>query len=179
MHDASRWDRWRRRRVTMGVQRPSALQRHRRRFVKGSLAASGALVVGTYHPPTLTILGSAQALALSGPPPAPLPLLPAGVLTGSGQTPGFAGTTPGSCAPRPNVRVATTRLGNGQLQVTITAGLGSIQAVRFLRIDNATVSPGAPPLGSSQTAFTVTSTDANAAFTVQLEVTDDCGPWRT
>ena len=70
----------------------------RRSFVKGSIAASGALVAGMYTTPRLKVLGSAEVLALSGTPPPTLPP-PTGTPTPTGTATPTSTATPTGTLP--------------------------------------------------------------------------------
>lgn len=99
------------------------------------------------------------------------------------------------CSPRPPVGVMTTRVGNGQLRATITAGLGNLTSVRFgtdtrpmlnAAVDLAGVGTGITtglthvlPPGMSQLTFSFAPVAAGQAVTVPLIVTDGCGAWQT
>jgi hypothetical protein len=101
------------------------------------------------------------------------------------------------CSPRPNIVVNTSRQGPGKLSVTVTAGQGALQTIRFgtdaRELQNASVQIVAAsglqqltagstvvmaPNTTSQT-FTASRTTAGQALSVPMVVTDSCGPWET
>ena len=92
-----------------------------------------------------------------------------------------------SCASRPPVDVATTSGDPGQLQVTVTAGLGALQAIRFAGGTNAVVEVGGqqrtipftltPTSGSTRQTFTVARSTPGRAMAVGLVAVDGCGDW--
>jgi hypothetical protein len=101
-----------------------------------------------------------------------------------------------SCAPRPNVVVASTPGAPGSLQVTVTAtGANNLLlALRFgeprpssnelVDVGGQTGRSGAftvalPPLGVPQTQFTVRRATGGQATTVSFTVVDRCGDWPT
>jgi hypothetical protein len=105
---------------------------------------------------------------------------------------------PGSCAPRPNVRVSVTPDGVGRVQVTITANSVPVVApnnrlvsLRFGAAVGALIDiPNGPaggtgnltvslPAGTQQTTFLVRQATPGSAATVPLEVVDACGAWST
>ena len=96
------------------------------------------------------------------------------------------------CAPRPALAVATTPLGNGRLQATVTAPASSNDrslTLRFGAATNARVDAGGQSgpggfsvslaAGSQQTTFMVSRVTAGQAVTVPLTVADSCGEWPT
>jgi len=95
---------------------------------------------------------------------------------------------PGPCSPRPRVNVQVTQSGPGQIQVVVSAGLGSIQRIDFGAGTNSLVTiPGGPTdqpggfsiaPGRAQVSFSVQRSAAGAA-TVPFTVVDDCGAWPT
>ncbi|HEY7068142.1 MAG TPA: SBBP repeat-containing protein [Chloroflexota bacterium] len=104
-------------------------------------------------------------------------------------------TPPPSCAPRPNVQVQSTALGDGRLQVTLTAqgARNTLQRLRFgepRASVNDLIDVGGQsgrsgqfavtlPGATQQTTFYVRHAAAGQATTVQLVVTDGCGDWPT
>jgi subtilisin family serine protease len=102
-----------------------------------------------------------------------------------------------ACSPRPNIAVNTTRQAPGKLGVSVTAGRGSLQTIRFgtdsRQLQNASVqitaAGGPQTLGAASTVvmspntttqtFTVSQTTPGQALTVPMIVTDSCGPWET
>jgi uncharacterized protein (DUF1501 family) len=118
-----------------------------------------------------------------------------GILGGSFNTlPLFNGTPtqptpPGpACSPRPPVHMTATP-GGGQLQVTVTAGGGTIKQIRFGPTQNAIVSVNgqsgqtgsftyAPASATAQASFIVRRA-AGGPATVPIVVVDDCGEWPT
>ena len=95
------------------------------------------------------------------------------------------------CSPRPPVVVRTAAIGSGRLQVTVTPGLGPLQALRFaaganalIDIDGQTGRTGpftvSLPPGTAQATFIVRRATAGVATTVPFFVTDGCaGEWST
>jgi thermitase len=92
-----------------------------------------------------------------------------------------------SCSPRPRVRIQATAAGPGLLQVTVTAGAGTIQRIDFAATTNAVVNvPNGQPRpggfsitpGQTQTTFTV-QRSAPGAATAPFTVVDGCGNWPT
>jgi hypothetical protein len=118
-----------------------------------------------------------------------------GFSTGSGtildNDPGSAG----SCSPRPPIAMTVLRTGTDQLNVTLTAGSGTISKISFgsegQPIQNAlieTIGPAGiiegfgtftPPAGVTQQSFVVRRLAANLPVTVRIVVEDACGPWTT
>jgi len=102
---------------------------------------------------------------------------------------------PGACAPRPPVKVTTTRGAPGQLHAVIeaqtNAGLTSNSLIRvhIVKITNAvvtvngtTISEGQTvqlPSGIQQVGGLVTRVTAGQASLVSFEVTDECGVWKS
>jgi hypothetical protein len=97
---------------------------------------------------------------------------------------------PVACTSRPPVGVKTVPTGSGRLQVTVTAGLGALQSIRFGAGTNALIDAGGQvgrsgtftvSLGSgvTQTSFVVRRATAGSATTVPLVITDGCGDWQT
>jgi N-acetylneuraminic acid mutarotase len=102
---------------------------------------------------------------------------------------------PTVCGPRPNVAVATSRGGPGQLQAVIGAQTfpatpgNSLQRITITRIDNATVTvndgpvtTGATvpfPAGASQATLLVQRQNPGASSMIAFAVTDSCGEWRS
>ena len=97
---------------------------------------------------------------------------------------------PTECRARPPVQVQTARTGDGRLQVTVTAGIGNVYALRFGSATNAVVHVGARtpasgnftydvPGGGPSATFYVQRAAGNSAVTVPLVVEDDCGTWET
>lgn len=94
------------------------------------------------------------------------------------------------CQPRPPVRISSTSIGPGRLQVMVTAGQGVLQTLAFAGGGNALVEIDGqtrrPPFtypvagGSTQKAFSVVR-DGNVGTptTLSFTVTDGCGPWQT
>jgi hypothetical protein len=141
-------------------------------------------------------------------PGAPSPTATATRTPSAGGTPRPVGPTatptPAAvCAPRPSVAVATTPLGGGRLQVTITAPASAndrLLALRFGAATNARIEVTGPPQppnaggsptsgtggfavslppGTQQTTFVVTRVTAGQGATVPLVVVDSCGEWPT
>jgi hypothetical protein len=94
------------------------------------------------------------------------------------------------CTPRPSVKISTVRAGAGRLQVTVTAGQGQLQSLRFAAGRNSLVDIGGQngrtgpfsvsmASGIAQTSFFVRRATAGAATTVPFYVTDGCGEWST
>jgi hypothetical protein len=100
---------------------------------------------------------------------------------------------PAQCSPRPQVSVATVRVGTGQLQAVIAAQTSpatpsnALQRIAVTRIDNATVTlNGGPiasgdtvtlPAGTPQATLLVQRQNPGAHATVAFTVTDICGSW--
>ena len=101
------------------------------------------------------------------------------------------------CTPRPRVNVQSEKVGEKDFRVTITAGQGNLELLRFgnspnTRIDLPVPSPQSgsglvppfdykPPAAPSYT-FTVRSTGVGAPVTQPITVFDGCGsnfPWNT
>ncbi|MFN8633021.1 MAG: right-handed parallel beta-helix repeat-containing protein [Chloroflexota bacterium] len=107
---------------------------------------------------------------------------------GAFEAPDLSG---GTCSPRPNVVVAATNNRDGRLRVTVSSGRGSIRTIDFGAAANALVEiPGTtsgtagnftftPPANTGQVTFYVRRATAGSAATVQVIVTDGCGPWRS
>jgi N-acetylneuraminic acid mutarotase len=99
------------------------------------------------------------------------------------------------CGPRPNVAVATSRGGPGQLQAVISAQTlpatptNSLQRIAVTRIENATVTVNGNPVsagssvpllaGTAQVTLLVQRQSAGAGSTVSFSVTDICGDWQS
>jgi hypothetical protein len=71
-----------------------------------------------------------------------------------------------------------------RVQVSLTAGAGSIESVRTIRLSNATVTVDGDtltPAGQVQVQRTTTSLmihrSGPGAFTAEISVTDACGPY--
>jgi hypothetical protein len=104
---------------------------------------------------------------------------------------------PTECSPRPNVRVTSNRLASGQFLVTVTAGRGTLQTIRFgyqnrglqnvsihLVGNGGTQQISEPtivtlPDNTTSQAFTVTQTVPGQSATVPMIVVDGCGAWET
>jgi hypothetical protein len=106
---------------------------------------------------------------------------------------------PAPCSPRPNVGVATAKLGTGQMQATLAAltssntPTNSLSSVRIISIDNAVVrlnggivavGQTVPLANGTQQATLLLDRRAPAgnpilASTVQFAVTDRCGEWKS
>jgi hypothetical protein len=100
---------------------------------------------------------------------------------------------PPPCAPRPNVQVRTTPVGQGRLQVTITAQtnagttVNALSSLQITRVSNATVEADGSGLaqgnslplaaGTSQVTMVVQRETAGQATTVSFVVRDACGDW--
>lgn len=102
-----------------------------------------------------------------------------------------------ACSPRPPVRIQTVRGAAGQLQVTITAGQGTLTQIGFGAAANARISVpggagGRPGLNASpgnatlnltdrptSLTFTVSRFQAGQATHVPITVTDGCSSWPT
>lgn len=93
-----------------------------------------------------------------------------------------------TCTPRSPVHLAVTQSG-GRLQVTITAGSGGVQQLRFGTATNALIDAGtvigsaggfnvAFPAHPASVAFSVRQAQ-DGAVTVPVVVVDDCGDWPT
>lgn len=118
------------------------------------------------------------------------------------SAPGGAGATtptaavPTPCASRPPVSVVTTPLGDGRLQVTLSAGTSAalpsnaLRELRFAAATNALVDAGGQTgqggaftvtlaAGTQQTSFVIRRATAGQAATVPLVVVDACGDWPT
>ncbi len=140
--------------------------------------------------------GGPQAFTATSSSAAPAPTAtPASSGSGqpAGQGPVPASPTPAAnCAPRPTISVATTPLGPGRLQGTVTAPASAndrLATLRFGAATNARVEAGgqrgpggfsvtlAP--GTQQTTFVVERVTAGQAATVALTVMDSCGEWPT
>ena len=102
----------------------------------------------------------------------------------------------GPCLSRPAVSVRVTSLGNGTLQVVVSANDSStltnntLASIAFGNVSNALVTasgrtdvPGGftvqLPSNTRQTTFTVRRQQAGQAFRADLIVTDQCGTWPT
>ena len=98
-----------------------------------------------------------------------------------------------ACNPRPRVTVQSTKVGEKDFRVTLTAGQGNLQLIRFgnaptARVDLPGVKPGVvppfeykPPDAPSYT-FVVRSADVGAPVTLPMTIFDGCGinfPWNT
>jgi len=111
-----------------------------------------------------------------------------GILGGTfNQLPLFAPAV--NCTPRPPVEVQTGKTGDGRLVVTLKAGGGNLQEIRFGPMQNASVEVNGgptgsgsltfrPPSGTTQMIFYVRRQAAGAA-TVPLTVVDGCGEWQS
>lgn len=97
------------------------------------------------------------------------------------------------CAPRPNVKVQTEAIGQGQLRATLTAQTlpatptNGLQQLTFSNLNNAQVLlNGAPvgvgasvPLAGAQTVQFIVKRSAPGATTVHFVVKDACGDWKS
>jgi hypothetical protein len=150
--------------------------------------------------PTATPTSTRTVIPTATPSPTPVPTAtatrtPTASPTASATATPALTSPPVSCAPRPAIQVAATPSGAGQLQVALTAQDGpgvtpnELRSVQVVDLANATVDwPGRAPLaapatvtlapGVRQAAFTVQRL-ASGPVTVQLVVTDRCGPWPT
>jgi uncharacterized protein (DUF1501 family) len=111
------------------------------------------------------------------------------IFSGSSPTP-TPNPQPGpTCGPpRSPVHVQASPTGDGRLSVTVAAGVGNLQEIRFGAAQNAIVDvPGGQsgpgnfsirPTGTAQTSFFVRKQGGGAA-TVPIVVVDDCGEWPT
>jgi N-acetylneuraminic acid mutarotase len=126
------------------------------------------------------------------PPPATATRTPSATSTLRPAAPSATPTPAAVCAPRPSVAVATTALGGGRLQVTITAPASAndrLLALRFGVATNARIEAGGQSgtggfsvslsPGTQQTTFVVTRVTAGQGATVPLVVVDACGEWPT
>jgi hypothetical protein len=87
---------------------------------------------------------------------------------------------PEPCAPRSPVRIATS-VGDGVLEVTVTAGSGALTALDVSSGANWTIDPPTPieiPAGATEFTFRIRRT-APGAVAVPFTVTDACGEWPT
>jgi hypothetical protein len=144
----------------------------------------------TYQPATADLSMAVAPATVATPPTVEPGGTPPTVVPGS--TP-----LPTECSPRPNVRVTSNRLASGQLLVTVTAGRGTLQTLRFgyqnRGLQNATIQlvgnggtqqisePTTVTLPENMTsqAFTITQVTPGQAATVPLIVVDGCGAWET
>ena len=99
----------------------------------------------------------------------------------------------GPCAPRPRITVQSEKTGEKDFRVTVRAGQGNVELLRFGNAPNARVDlpgqqPGAtPPFdykppNATNFTFVVHSTGVGAPVTVPLTIYDGCGeshPWNT
>lgn len=137
-------------------------------------SGSGLLAIGLGSPPSPSPTATPTATSTMTPTPTP---------------------TSGPCDPRPAVRVVTSLIGDGRLQVSIVAGYGVLSQIQFgsavRPLVNAIVDvPGMAsnittgriitlPSGTVQTTFYVRRQSPGSATTVPLVVTDGCGSWET
>src|SRR5687767_11893397 len=95
-----------------------------------------------------------------------------------------------SCQPRPPVRVVTVVAGLGRLQVTVTAGAGTLRSLSFtggqsasVEIDGSTLRPPFTRSLSGEVAQisfgVVRDGGAGTPATLPFIVTDGCGAWPT
>jgi hypothetical protein len=118
----------------------------------------------------------------------------ANVANNAASDPTIVSQPPAACGIRPTVGLQVTRTGAGLLHATLTAGTSvgtpsnALTAVRILSVANAEVNnlngqshlrSGQVALPSVQQASLDVQRLAAGAFTVQIEVTDGCGPWKT
>lgn len=104
-----------------------------------------------------------------------------GLLQVADQTLTVAPTAPEPCAPRTPVKVSSSKLGEGVLEVSITAGNGALQSLQIQEGQNWIIDPATPtevPDGATQLTFRVRRTNPGVV-TVQMTVVDACGSWRT
>lgn len=83
------------------------------------------------------------------------------------------------CSPRPPVSVKTSSLGNGRLQVTVTAsGSGNtIRTIGFGAARNASIE-AQPTINGAEASFVVKRAAPGAA-TMPFTVVDGCGEWKS
>jgi hypothetical protein len=97
------------------------------------------------------------------------------------------GTPPSPCpSPRPDLPRSLTPVGSGRLQVTVTAGHGSLTSVTATKLTNVQVElPGGTltangqslALSGSSVNFFVQRTGPSGAYTAELSFSDGCGPY--
>ena len=99
--------------------------------------------------------------------------------------------TPSTCpSPRPPITVSTSPPSGGIVDGTMQAGAGVIRSVFFTRFSNAAVTIGSstnvsqpflftPNPLASQLSFRISQLNPNFPGTINLTITDDCGPWTT
>ncbi|MFN8633983.1 MAG: Calx-beta domain-containing protein [Chloroflexota bacterium] len=98
------------------------------------------------------------------------------------------------CAPRPAIQLATTKIGEKDFQVTVTAGRGNVELIRFgaaptVRLDlpgrGTGITPPLdykPPTNAPNATFVLHATGVGSTVTLPLTVFDGCGqnyPWPT
>ena len=99
-------------------------------------------------------------------------------------------TSAQGCQPRPPVWINSSSAGAGRLNVTVTAGSGTLQSLAFagggnaqVEIDGQTRQPPFTypvPAGIAQKSFGVVRTGGvGTPMTLSFTVTDGCGPWST
>lgn len=142
-------------------------------FAWGRINASAAVGGGGSPPPVATATATAPATATA------TSVVP-------GPTP-----TPGSCpSPRRPIIVSTTSAGSGNVDASVQAGTGVIRRIQFTQFRNASVTVGGqsnisqpftytPNPMQSQIGLRVTQLNPGLAGTVNMTITDDCGPWST
>jgi hypothetical protein len=104
-----------------------------------------------------------------------------GLLPLTGTTIQIEPAPPEPCAPRPPVRLAVEPVGDGVLEVTVTAGEGALTGLEVGDGTNWAIEPPAPiqiPAGATEFTFRVRRT-APGAVSVPFTVTDGCGEWPT
>jgi hypothetical protein len=165
-------------------------------FAVSATASSGLPVTIASQTPAVCTINGSNVVALVTGGTCTLRAAQAGNSTFLPASTDLTITVLGPCSPRPRVGLSTSRLPNGSLQVTVTAGSGSIQSVRFATdtrpLVNATVQIQTPsgtqvittgttvtmPPNTTSKTFTATR-NAAGAMTVPMIVTDGCGVWQT
>jgi hypothetical protein len=134
----------------------------------GRINAAAALAGGTSTPPRPTVTPTTTPTPIAGPPPTRI-------------------TCP---SPRPPVQVTTSLVSQTTVTVDVRAGAGVVREVAFRELHNAAVTIGdhadvtspftfTPTSFGTTQQFRVTRPDPAHSWTINLAISDDCGPWTT